>query len=29
MSGSAVSELLLSVDGVTVDYSGFKALDGF
>ncbi len=29
MSGSAVSELLLSVDGVTIDYSGFKALDGF
>ena len=26
---SATSELLLAVDGVTVDYSGFKALDGF
>jgi urea transport system ATP-binding protein len=29
MSHSGVSELLLAVDGVTVDYSGFKALDGF
>ena len=29
MSGSAVSDLLLSVDGVTIDYSGFKALDNF
>lgn len=29
MSGSAVSDLILSVDGVTIDYSGFKALDGF
>ncbi|MDE8653570.1 ABC transporter ATP-binding protein [Novosphingobium album (ex Liu et al. 2023)] len=26
---SAVADLLLSVDGVTVDYSGFKALDAF
>lgn len=26
---SAVADLLLTVDGVTVDYSGFKALDGF
>ncbi|PCD02116.1 ABC transporter ATP-binding protein [Sphingomonas spermidinifaciens] len=25
----AVADLLLAVDGVTVDYSGFKALDGF
>lgn len=29
MSSSAVAELLLSVDGVTIDYSGFKALDNF
>lgn len=29
MTGSSTSDLLLSVDGVTVDYSGFKALDGF
>lgn len=29
MSSSAVQELLLTVDGVTVDYSGFKALNGF
>jgi len=28
MSG-AVQDLLLSVDGVSVDYAGFKALDGF
>ncbi|HUD29217.1 MAG TPA: urea ABC transporter ATP-binding protein UrtD [Novosphingobium sp.] len=26
---SAVADLLLAIDGVTVDYSGFKALDGF
>lgn len=29
MSGAGVAGLLLAVDGVTVDYSGFKALDGF
>ncbi|RVT40721.1 urea ABC transporter ATP-binding protein UrtD [Sphingobium algorifonticola] len=29
MSSSAVADLLLSVDGVTIDYSGFKALDNF
>jgi urea transport system ATP-binding protein len=29
MSGSDTADLLLAVDGVTVDYSGFKALDGF
>jgi urea transport system ATP-binding protein len=29
MSASGVADLLLAVDGVTVDYSGFKALDGF
>ncbi len=26
---TATADLLLAVDGVTVDYSGFKALDGF
>jgi ABC-type uncharacterized transport system ATPase subunit len=25
----ATHDLLLAVDGVVVDYSGFKALDGF
>lgn len=29
MTVGATSNLLLSVDGVTIDYSGFKALDGF
>lgn len=29
MTGSDTHDLLLSVDGVTIDYSGFKALNGF
>ncbi|PTD17324.1 urea ABC transporter ATP-binding protein UrtD [Sphingomonas fennica] len=29
MTGSAVADLLLAVDGVTVDFDGFKALDNF